>query len=186
MALRDQTYNDLMAQCSKKLIKTTIDEEQNRINDINNCHHLFVKLRDCANNDIVECVHCGVTNKYNELENTMSKCRKSLEFYVRTNFHLKDVEFKDITIESIMMSKILENDYKLNMLSDHVIRSNHPGLLYKIAIIINPEASNEELFEIMCDLHELETPEERIKLNSIDLSDELINRYKDNIKVLKK
>ena len=186
MTLKEQSYNDLMAQCLKRLIKTTENEEQNRINEINNCNHLFVKLRDSENNNIVECVHCGVTNKYHELETTMTKCQKSLEYYVRTNLHLKDVSFNEMTIESMMMNKILENNPNISMLSDRVIRTDHPGLLYEIAKSINPDADTEELFEIMYALHELETVEEKKKLNSIEVSQELIKRYKESIKVLRK
>ncbi len=72
------------------------------------------------------------------------------------------------------------------MMSDGVIRSDHPGVLYRIAKIIKPEADNDELFEIMLSLHQLETTEEKKKLNSPEEADELIARYKESIKTYKK
>ncbi len=110
MSLKELPYNDLMAQCSRKLIKVSPEEDQKRIDEIENCDHLFVKLRDYDHPNldlnVIECVHCGVTNKYIELENTMLRYRKSLEYYVYTTFHFTNLEYKDTNIETVMMDII--------------------------------------------------------------------------------
>ena len=193
MSLNNLPYNDLMAQCSRKLIKTTKEEEQKRIEEINNCNHLFVKLRDYDtshyNNldlSVVECVHCGVTNKYRDLERVMERYKRSLDYYVLTKFHYTNVEYNDETIESIMMRKIKSENPNLPMISDKILRSLHPGVLYKLAKLINPEADNNELFEIMQELNNLETFEEKNKLNNIFDATDLIERYVDKHKILKK
>ena len=186
MSLRDLPFNDMMAQVSRKLIKTSPFEEEKRINEIRCCNHLFVKLRefdtpvyDNMDLTIVECVHCGVTNKYKDLEHVMSKFRKSFDLYVQQRLHYTDVDYNDVTIETRMIDEIMNTNPNLNMMSDEIIRTIHPGVLYQIAKEINPDADNEELFEIMKDLHRLETNEERNKLNSVSEATDLIKRYKE-------
>ena len=193
MNLHELPINDMMAQCSRKLIVQTPEEEQARINEIENCNHLFVKLRDFdlslydnLDLSIIECVHCGVTNKYQNLERVLQKYRKSLDIYMLSKLHYTSVDYKETTIETEMMNKIKDNGKKINMMSNEIIRSLHPGVLYQIAIMIKPNGSNEELFEIMQRLNELETSEEKNKLNSIEDATDLINRYKEDIKILKK
>ena len=193
MSLRELPFNDMMAQVSKKLIKVSEEEEQKRINEIKSCNHLFVKLRDFDTStydgldlSVVECVHCGVTNKYKELERVMKKYQRSLDFYVLTKLHYTNVQYNEQTIESKMMDEIKAENNELNMMSDDVIRTFHPGVLYKIAKIINPEAENAELFEIMQELNKLETTEEKNKLNNTFDATDLIRRYQKENKVLKK
>lgn len=189
MSTKESSLNDLMTQCSRKLIKLTPYEEEKRINEIKNCNHLFVKLRDYDQSSyypnvdlaVVECVHCGVTNKFKDLEYTLSKYRKSLEYYVLTRFHYVDVEYNESTIESIMINE-LSNEYISNhLMSNHVLRSSHPSVLYDIAKFLNNDGSNEELFSIMIELNNLESQEEKNKINSIFDAKELIERYLDNI-----
>ena len=68
--------NDNFAQCCRSLINGYQDNYKNqRKDEILNCNHLFLKLKDkeyigsyhssdCYDNPaIVECVHCGLTNK---------------------------------------------------------------------------------------------------------------------------
>ena len=181
MSLKESTFNDLMAQCSIKLIKKNNYEELKRVNEINNCNHLFVKLRDYGDSIVYECVHCGVTNKFRDLEVTIPKYRKSIEYFVLSKLHYTNFEFKDITTESLMMDKLDTNYINNNLMSNNVLRSFHPGLLYDIARIINDDASNEELFNIMLELNDLETLEEKKKLNTIFDAKELIERYFKNI-----
>ena len=188
MNLKESIINDLMAQCSSKLIKRSDEDEQKRINEINNCNHLFVKLRDYdktefsnINLTVYECVHCGVTNKFMDLETTIPKYRKSAKYFILTKLHYTDFEFKNITNESIMMNGISIDYINNNLMSDKVLRSLHPGILYDIARLINEDATNEELFDIMEELHNLETIEERKKLNTIFDAKELIERYFNTI-----
>ena len=193
MSLHELPLNDMMAQVARKLIKKSPLEEEERINEIRSCNHLFVKLRDFDTStydgidlSVVECVHCGVTNKYKELERVMRKYRRSLEIYVRSRLHTTNAEYNDQTIESMLMDEIKEHNGKLNLMSDEVIRTFHPGLLYRLANIINPTADDKELFGIMKELNNLETTEERNKLNNENDAIELIDRYSEKVKVLKK
>ena len=186
MSLGRIPLNDMLAQCSKKLVHVSDEEREKRISEINECDHLFIKLRDYDNNmgnndlSIVECVHCGVTNKYYDLERVLAKYKKSLDYYVLTNYHYTNVKYDDATIESLMMDRLIQSHTKLNMISDKTLHTYHPGVLYKVAKIINPQASNEELFEIMQQLAEIETFEEKTKLNNIYDATDLIERYKKN------
>ena len=185
MGLKQLPYNDMMAQFSKKLIKVTKEEEEKRINEISNCNHLFVKLREfnAEQNDnnllIVECVHCGVTNKYCDLERVMSRYRRSLDYYVATNYHCINVEYMDNTIETRMMEEIKNSNTELNLMSDKILRSFHPGVLYRLAKMISPNADNDELFSIMQELNNIETFEEKNKLNNPSDATDLINRYNE-------
>lgn len=193
MSLRELPFNDMMAQCTKKLIKGSKEDEEKRIREIEQCNHLFVKLREqvsSSDNDadlsVIECVHCGVTNKYKDLERVMQKYRRSMDYYVLTNWHYTDVTYNDVTIETLMIDKIKDANTQLPMMSNEILRSFHPGVLYQIAKFINPNADNTELFEMMEHLNGLETFEERNKLNNISDAKDLIDRYQQEIKVLKK
>ena len=182
--------NDLMAQCSKKLIKMPEEEENKRIWEIANCNHLFVKIKESQDNldedtTIIECVYCGVTNKYRILENTLlKKIPKSLEYYIMTKYHCKDVEYRESTIETEMMDKLERSGKELPLMSDEVIRTNHPNVLYTLARRLHPGATNEELFQIMKELNKLENSSEKQRLNTIDDAMELVLRYKEKKKEL--
>ena len=175
--------NDMMAQCSRRLIKVSKEEEQARINEIRECKHLFVKLKDIREGDneqntiVVECVHCGVTNKYRDLEKTLLKYQKSLDYYIITAFHRTDFEYNSATIETLMMNEIEQSGEKIELMSNDVIRTLHPGLLYQLAKQIKPDSTNEELFIIMKELNELESNREKNQLSNIDDTDELVQRY---------
>ena len=185
--------NDLMTQCSRKLIKRSQEEEKERINEIRNCNHLFVKVRERVNSydsnadsSIIECVHCGVTNKFVDLEHTLTKYNKSLDYYVLTRYHSNDIIYNECTIETDMMNEIIRDNKPIRLMSNEIIRSLHPIVLYDIAKFLYPEASDEELFSVMKELNELETSEEKNKLCSIFDAKELIERYFSDDKVLKK
>lgn len=181
--------NDILAQCSEKLVKLSDEEQNKRINEIRNCNHLFVKLREknvdaTENIAIVECVHCGVTNKYQDVEKTVIRFRKSLEYYLLTKFKKNNIEYNSETIETMMMREILNVDDNINMLSKEGIRTLHPGLLYQLAKRIHEDASDEEIFLIMQKLNDLETASEKIKLLSVDDASNLLGRYNKQNKIL--
>lgn len=185
--------NDMMTQCTRKLVKISDEETKKRIKEIENCDHLFVKLKenkefiDNPDATIIECVNCGVTNKYFELERTMMRYRRSFEYYLVNTFHQLDIDYNDTTIESAMMIELRKKTNEFNLMSDEILRTFHPGLLYQIAKIINPSGTNEELFQIMKELNEIETTRERNKLIQVDDANELIERYYENKgKTLKK
>ena len=194
MISKQSPYNDLVAQCSRKLIKLPKEEELARIKEIRNCNHLFVKLREneksiYSSHDIptIECVHCGVTNKYVDLEYTLNKFPKSLEYYVLTRFHHTNIEYNECTIETEMMNEICYNKESISLMSDKIVRTLHPSVLYHIAKLLYPDDDNEKLITVMQKLSDLETPEERNGLCSIFDAKELIDRYnKEEEKTLKK
>ena len=185
--------NDLMAQCSRKLIKRSLEEEKERIDEIRKCNHLFVKVRERVNSydsnadsRIIECVHCGLTNKFMDLEHTLTKYNKSLDYYVLTRYHNNDVTYNECTIETLLMNEMIKNNEPIRLMSEGIIRSLHPIVLYDIAKFLYPEESNEELFSVMKKLDEIETSEEKTRLCSIFDAKELIERYLAEEKVLKK
>ena len=86
-----------------------------------------------------------------------------------------------------MFAEIFENSYRrsgkifinsdLNVISEECLPTNHPSLLYRLALLINPSGNNEELFLIMKQLHLLETPQERIRLKKEEHARALLIRY---------
>ena len=62
--------------------------------------------------------------------------------------------------------------------------------MYLLAIQINPNGSYQEIFDIMKKLNSLETSQERIRLQTVEQANELIERYyktlnqQNNIKIL--
>lgn len=76
--------NDEFAQCMRKLRIIPADFAQKRQDEIKRCNHLFVKLRQgteifgCNSTDYykeantVECVHCGLTNRFNKIEEVLA------------------------------------------------------------------------------------------------------------------
>ena len=181
--------NDNFAQCFRSLSNGYTDK---RKEEIINCNHLFFKLKekqyvgsfhssDCEDEpSILECVHCGLTNKFEPIERVLKKYKR--------------LPYK--SLETIMFHQLYQgawqrggkrfDDSIFNLISDVVITTNQAGLLYKLALKINPEGSNEELFNIMNTLNELETDLEKWKLSKVEQCDGLIDRYKKRkIKVLK-
>ena len=78
------------------------------------------------------------------------------------------------------------NDSVFNIISDSVLKTDQGALLYKLALIINSEGTNEELFDIMTKLNELETNLEKWKLSKVEQCNDLLNRYKERKVLIKK
>ena len=82
------------------------------------------------------------------------------------------------------------NNSDINLISGECLRTCHPNLLYLLAIQINPNGSYQEIFDIMKKLNSLETSQERIRLQTVEQANELIERYyktlnqQNNIKIL--
>lgn len=184
--------NNLLGECTRKMIKLSEEDEKKRIDEIANCQHLFVKLKSEPINyyghniDTVECVHCGLTNKYYGIEKMIRKYIASFDYTLLQKRNIIKFKLKDTTIESEMMMKLLQAKKELILLSDEVIETNHAGLLYQIAKKIEPLSSNNELFSIMQKLNKLETLEEKNNLSNIFDAVDLINRYQNDGKILKK
>ncbi len=164
------------------------------INRIQSCDHLFIKLKDSERiygfhstdcftiPSIVSCLKCGLTNKYIEMNPIIR--RKYLMFYRELKKYILENNrvFKEQFNHGWKHSKYFDESV-LNLISNEPLDSIHPSILYKIALFLQPNADNQELFNIMKHLHEIETPEERIRLNTSNVGD-LIERYKSEGKRL--
>ena len=181
--------NDNFAQCCRSLSNGYTDK---RKEEIINCNHLFLKLKekqyvgsfhssDCEDEpSVLECIHCGLTNKFEPVERVLSKYRRI------SNKSLETIMFHQLYHDSWKRGGKSFDDSIFNLITDELISTNQAGLLYKLALIINPEGSNEELFNIMNTLNELETDLEKMKLSKVEQCDDLIDRYnKRKTKVLK-
>ena len=165
-----------------------------REREINDCNHLFLKIRkkeycgsyhssDCMSiPPLLECVHCGLTNKFEDHERVDIEIKMERGIYgYREHQH---------TIETIMFHKIYKDAFircgkdfdesKLNIISDEVIRTDQARLLYELAKDINPKGKNEELFTIMKEINEIETDLEKFKLSKVSDCKELLIRYKES------
>lgn len=194
-----QYFGNLYYYMYSKSERKFIKRREERENEIKKCNHLFLILKnkeyvggfhssDCGYEpSILECVHCGLTNKFEYLEETTD-----VDLYL---YHIRDHNQMFHTIETNLLHKLYPDAWKrggksfdnsvFNLISDGVIATHHAGLLYKLALIINPQGTNEELFNIMSELSELETDLEKFKLNTIEQCADLLDRYKKR-KVLSK
>lgn len=152
---------------------------EERKKQIRECNHEFVLLKEggwCGgfnssdyeyDYNIIECVHCGVTNKYEELE-----------FFIRHNpifpWMKSSVETEEF---KLIFNKPYSDRYDVNLISSQVIDSKHAKILYDVAKKIYPYASNEKIIDIMYKLNLLETDSEKMNLNTVEDAKELIIRY---------
>jgi hypothetical protein len=187
--------NDTFAQLERSLRILPEEEVQRRKSEMTNCNHLFVMLEKGSNTpgnhssdweyipNTVECVHCGLTNKFMKLE------EKFKEFF-------STLEYERATLESKMFSELFSSYYNrggksfsesgIDLISYEVLPTHHPGLLYQIAMSINPNGTHKEIFDIMTELHFFyETEQERLRLQTFDQTEQLRIRY-NNFKVLVK
>ena len=86
------------------------------------------------------------------------------------------------TLKRIRLAIMNDKNMKLGQ-EEYAIKSDHLGLLYKIATQLNPEGTEEEILEMMRSLFDLETSLEKLKLENLEDASELIVRYKDSIKL---
>lgn len=190
--------NDEFAQCMRKLRISSEEIIQKRREEMRNCNHLFVLLRKgeeiygCHSTDYykganeVECVHCGLTNRFNKLEfvldNEYMEHSKSFRGMLPSQ-----TKYNSKTLESEMFEEIFKSSYyrggksfnnsNLNLISEECLLTLHPRLLYTLALQINPLGSKDEIFKIMKTLHFLETPQEKIRLQTENQAFTLLSRY---------
>lgn len=91
---------------------------------------------------------------------------------------------KEETLKRIRLAIMNEKNMKLGQ-EEYAIKSDHLGLLYKMAIKIaastNPEASSEEILTIMRSLFNMETTLEKIKLETMEDAEDLMSRYQNSM-----
>ena len=101
----------------------------NKIKEIENCDHLFLKLREGYDvkgfhstdyyhvPSTIECVKCGLSNKYSDMS------IKERLIYLKIN----DVQ-EQISLNNKLFKLIDKNN--INLISDEVLNTNHPRVLY--------------------------------------------------------
>ena len=153
----------------------------NRKNAMLSCNHLFVKIGiDSNNQDIIECVHCGLTNKYLHMDDSMdySELKKYGE-NIKDFININNAVFnRQYVVLQKMFGRVISFRPK-NMISDEVLPSRNVSLLYEASKMVNPSASNEELFQIMKELYDLETDEEKSGEIDVVYIMDLLERYRD-------
>lgn len=167
----------------------------NKESEMNECDHLFVKLKegisycgfhssDCGNDPItVICLKCGLTNRFILMDDIDRECDMILRYknpYYKAYQEVNDRVFRKQFNHAYRRGGKSFDDSVFNLISKSVFKSNHPILLYNIAKSMNPSMHDTELFEIMKKLHEIETPKERLGLRSENEIKEVIERYNLN------
>jgi len=199
--LLQKRNNDLFAQYLRACRVESKDAKAKRREEVSKCHHEFVMLKpaeyhgacnssDCETDDpVIECVHCGLTNKFQELFSFL--VRKNIAIYNNffDKYFLKGclftnakpfenelfrelINIKDISLFGLDKKPLYEFS------KENAINSSHIGLLYSIAKQFYPTATDKEILIVMRELHQLETSLENLKLETIEEATELIERYK--------
>ena len=191
MDLKELPLNDEFAQCLRGMRKKTKEYTDSRIQEMSSCNHLFVKIKEGVSysgfhsSDYeydpsqVECVFCGLTNKHKYMEDLFYR-KDIINSWYYNRQSLETSFFNNYFRDYFRRSGKSFDESCFNLISQDVIKSYHPGLLYQIAVRINPEADKEEIVEIMKKLNELETDEEKMKLRTIGHAENLIERYLKN------
>lgn len=166
---------------------------EERKKQIRGCNHEFVLLKEggwnnCGGFDstdyvydynVIECVHCGVTNKYKELEQILRE--EQVSIFPKIKLSVETEEF------NLIFNKPYSDRFDVNLISSRVIDSNHVKILYDVAKKIYPYESNQKIVDIMHKLSLLETNSEKMNLNSVeDAKDLIIRYYTFMIQILKK
>ncbi len=200
------SYMDFIDRYCKKI--GVIDMEKEKVEEylkekeqqMNECQHLFLKIKEgqeysgfhSSDNEnkpcVVTCVKCGLTNRFMEMDEVAIEVEKMFMMY--NPYYQKYIKANDSVFKQQFHNAWRRcgksfDDSVFNLISDEVLNVNRPMLLYSIAKQIKPDADDTEIFDTMKTLYEIETPEERAKLNNIEQAQELIARYK-NRKVLQK
>lgn len=197
--------NDLLTQYIKACnLELTDDEKELREQEVMQCRHDFVMLKparymgacslpNCEIEEpVVECIHCGLTNKYTYFMEVMRLIGnvKYNDYDNKNYLYLNSRKVDALPFESLLFNKLMTSSYvKLYGLSNEInphqyeqyaINSAHISVLYQTAKeLVN--GSDREVFEAMALLHELETLQEMMQIETKDDTRELVNRYKNKI-----
>lgn len=165
----------------QKLLQKMIEMEQ--------CDHLFVKQQEgywiggfhssdyeytpCT----IKCLKCGLTNYHINMDLILREkysyaiklINPSKYYWFMVNDEVFKKQFGSISGQGRDLKDIF------NLISEEVLTATDPISLFQIAKQINPNADNEELFEIMKELFKIEKTE-----GKINLKDELqLNSLRD-------
>ena len=185
-----KNVNDRFAQACRSL-NLTDEQKEIRNSQVSECNHEFVCLKrgmyvggynHCFENLVIECVHCGLTNKLIYLTDLFNRDPATL-FSSIGNKCLDILIFKkegdSVPYENVLFYQAYKNNQlkNINLISDKEVHNDHATILYKLAKSIEPQATNEELVQIMIKLSEIETLKETIRISSIEDTDNLLERY---------
>jgi len=188
--------NDLESQFHAKTQKMSKEDIHDTLYDLSHCNHLFVKLEEGneKKQPIVECVFCGLTNKFMDLENKQLK--KGKRFTVSDGKIQILPKLINETLESQEFKRQFLNSSNFNYLNNEVLDTNHPGLLFRLVTkyLYNVDVYNlfpsdlKIIFDIMKELNNMETDFERDHLMYPMDCDDLLSRYRKSkgIKIIKK
>ena len=158
--LLENKRNTLYEQFEKTLMRNTL-ESTVRKNKVERCDHEFVVLAASPimlEPKIIECVHCKLTNKF--------------------------IYLKPKSPENKYFDKYLKKARKINYISEEVLNDNHIHVLYELALkLAKDKQNNEEIFNIMKELHNLENDIEDEYINSVNDTKWLYERYKERKKL---
>ena len=174
MEVVDLLFNDILAQFYKGY-HLTDEMKEKRLNQVKNCNHLFVCTEVNNLSPVVECVHCGLNNR------TLNFYYKFMKYVDKNKIPKEYQNIFPFEAKLFMEQLPLKDSNKFNLLSDDVIRTSHASVLYQAAREINTYADNQIIFQIMKKLNSLETEFERIKIERIEDTYELVSRYLKSI-----
>ena len=158
------------------------------------CDHLFIKQREgywsCGFHSsdyeytptVVTCLKCGLNNQPHNREYDMIRLLINPEgyYYYKNKNRVNDEVFR----EQFPCSKKGESSY--NFISDEEFGAINPRALYQIAIYIKPNGTNEEIFNTMKELNEIQNREGRLGINNQELLDSLKDRLSNKKRLIKK
>ena len=171
-----------MSELEKKLLKIKKHMEE--------CDHLFIKKQKgfwatgFHSSDyeyiptVVICLKCGLNNQSRDEE--YDRLRLSMHPLV---YYWDQINY-EVFRKQFPSSKKGESTY--NFISDEEFRPINPVTLYQIAIYINPNGTNEEIFNMMKELNEIQNREGRFEIDNKELLNGLKNRFSNEKRLIKK
>ena len=163
--------------------------------EMEHCNHLFVKQEEgywiggFHSSDyeytpsVITCLKCGLTNYHVNMDIIQRRqYSDALMQFNRLKYCWLAVN-DEVFRKQFHSSK--EGESKYNLISNEVLQTTNPTTLYKIAVYINPDANNEELFNIMKKLYDIEKIEGTIDIKN-EKQLEHIKEKMNNEKVLSK
>ena len=102
------------------------------------------------NPPVYRCVKCGLTNDHGAYRIENSSGAAKLDVFLRSFSYSEYID--NIYKDQVFIKKFGSIDPKIeniNLISKEEFKTRQPDVFYQYAKELNPEASNEELFEIM-------------------------------------
>lgn len=118
-------------------------------NEYEGCEHLFIKPKE----GVVKCLKCGLTNYHICMDESVRAK------YDRIAKRANPMKYFTLIINDEAFKKQYGYDWLIkpeeevfNLISSEIIKCDDPEFLYQEALNNNPDASKEELFNIMKEL----------------------------------